>query len=206
MSRELFAKTMNVSRETMERLDSYAALLTKWNKAINLVAPSTIQTLWTRHFLDSAQIYKNAPVGATQWVDLGSGAGFPGLIVACLALDEQPRLHMICIESDQRKSVFLQAVIRELGLNASVVNARIEKADPVGADVVSARALSSLDSLLFYAKRHLREGGAAIFLKGAGHFDEIEKAKKHWAFDIQVEPSKTDPDGAVLVIGDIHRE
>lgn len=205
MSREVFADTENVSRETLERLDAYAALLIKWNKAINLVAPSTIKALWVRHFLDSAQIYGASPAGAKKWADLGSGAGFPGLIIACLALDDRPELHVVCIESDQRKSVFLQTVIRELHLNASVVTDRIENAKPAMADVVSARALSSLENLLSYAERHMNVDGTAIFLKGSGHLDEIEQARQNWVFDIQAEPSKTDANGAILVIGGIHR-
>lgn len=206
MSREDFIKSTNVSRETIEHLDAYAALLTKWNKAINLVAPSTIASLWSRHFLDSAQILDVAPKNAKSWVDMGSGAGFPGLVVACLAKEKHPDLGMTCIESDQRKSVFLQTVIRNLGLKATVISQRIEQVPRLGADIVSARALSRLEVLLGYADRHLSPEGTAIFLKGAGFGREIEQAQDNWTFDIRTEPSKTDADGALLICGGLKRE
>ncbi len=202
---EAFQAELDVSRETMTRFDAYVLLLEKWTKAINLVARSTTPNIWRRHFLDSAQVFSYRPKGTTIWVDLGSGAGFPGLVVAILAAQFQPSLKTICIESDQRKVAFLRTVIRELNLNATVVSDRIENAAPVGGDIVSARALAPLPNLLPLATRHLKSDGNAIFLKGASYLSEIDEVKKRWAFDIQTFPSKTDGKGAVLILGDIRR-
>lgn len=200
--RDHFQKLENVSRETMEALDKYSQLLNKWNKAINLVAPSTLPQLWFRHFLDSAQIQQYIPTKTKTWVDVGSGAGFPGLVLSCL----NPDIFVTCLESDQRKSVFLQTVIRELDLNAHVIAERIENTSAMNADVISARALAPVSVLLDHAERHLRPGGTAIFLKGSRYLSEVEVARKNWSFDITAYPSKTDQEGAVLIFGDIKRE
>lgn len=196
-----FQKKCNVSRETIEKLEVYAQLLRKWNKAINLVAPSTIPQLWMRHFLDSAQILGHTPNQSGKWVDVGSGAGFPGLIVACLA----PEIEVICIESDQRKSVFLQTVIRELNLNAKAIPLRIEQVEPSHASTLTARALAPIGQLLTHTERHLVPEGRAIFLKGSGHLREIRQAQSEWMFDIKTFPSKTDPEGVILILEDIRR-
>ena len=196
-----FQANCDVSRETIAKLELYAQLLRKWNKAINLVAPSTIPHLWTRHFLDSAQILEHMPQKTGKWLDIGSGAGFPGLIIACLASE----IEVTCIESDQRKSVFLQTVIRELGLNAKVIAQRIDQVAPRNANALTARALAPIEQLLTHAKRHLAPNGKAILLKGSGHLREITQARTEWEFDIQTFPSKTDPEGVILILEDIRR-
>lgn len=201
-SRKKVSEECNVSRETMLKLDQYGQLLKKWNKAINLVAPSTIPHFWIRHVLDSAQIVSIIPDNAKTWADIGSGAGFPGLVVSCL----RPDIHVTCLESDKRKSVFLQTIIRDLGLNASVIAERIENVPPLGVDIISARALAPINALLGYADRHLTKTGHAILLKGSGYKQEIKAARQNWAFDIKAHPSKTDPEAAVLFLGDIKRE
>ncbi len=196
---------LGVSRETMDRLESYTVLLRKWNRTINLVSRNTLPVLWERHILDSAQIMAFCPEEARIWADLGSGAGLPGAIVAVLAAQFCPRLSVICVESDQRKAAFLQTAIRELGLRARVIAGRIEEIDPLEADVVSARALAPLPDLLAHASRHLKPAGRAIFLKGSGYLSEIERAREEWAFDIETVPSKTDRNGAILILGGIRR-
>ena len=195
---------LGVSRETSERLETYAHLLEKWNKAINLVAPTTIPTLWSRHILDSAQIFRHAPQGGT-WADIGTGGGFPGLVCAILAAEQAPDVSFHLIESDQRKCTFLTTVLREVGLTAKVHAQRVEAVPPLGAQVLSARALAPLAALLEHAHRHLERDGKALFLKGAQHDEEIAKALESWAFDVQKHPSETDPAGAVLTIGNITR-
>ncbi|MBS8224900.1 16S rRNA (guanine(527)-N(7))-methyltransferase RsmG [Vannielia litorea] len=195
---------LGVSRETSERLETYAQLLEKWNKAINLVAPATIPNLWSRHILDSAQVFQHAPRGGT-WVDIGTGGGFPGLVCGILAAEQAPDVSFHLIESDQRKCTFLTTVLREVGLTAKVHAHRVEAVPPLGARVLSARALAPLAALLEYAHRHLERHGKALFLKGAQHNDEIAKALESWAFDVQKHPSETDPAGAVLTIGNITR-
>lgn len=196
----------DVSRETSARLHSYAALLRKWNPAINLVARSTLNDLENRHIADSVQIFDLAPSNARHWVDLGSGGGFPGLVIAILATGKSSDLKVTLIESDLRKATFLRTVCRELNLQrAEVLDQRIETAPPQGADVLSARALAPLDQLLGFAERHLAPEGIALFPKGARHADEVDAALASWRFDVQNHPSKTDPQAVVLKLGGIAR-
>jgi len=195
----------DVSRETRERLGAYAELLEKWNPKINLVSASTLVEVWTRHFLDSAQILDLAEVGAKLWADLGTGGGFPGLVVAILAKDLRPHMQVVCVESDQRKATFLRTVVRETGISARILSKRIEDIEPLGADVVSARALAPLPKLLDHASRHLATGGHALLLKGAGYQKEVNDALESWSFGLDTYPSKTDPDAVILKIGDIRR-
>lgn len=195
---------LNVSRETLERLRCYEALLNKWNPAINLVAKSTLQDAWTRHFVDSAQIF-SLGAGAAHWADLGSGGGFPGMVVAILAAEQAPDMRVTLVESDQRKATFLRTVARETGANVDVIVARIEETAPLNADVVSARALASLDGLLGFAERHLNHNGKAIFLKGENYQHEVNEALASWRFDVQKTPSTTDSRAVILTIGELTR-
>lgn len=196
-----FTRALNVSRETLQRLDRYAGLLRRWNRKINLVSQNTIDDLWTRHFLDSAQIFELRPTTARHWADLGSGGGFPGLVVAVLAAAEAPELRVTLVESDLRKAAFLTNAARELGLSVRVEAERIEALAPLEADILSARALAPLHVLLQYADRHLIDGGRGIFLKGARADSEIEEARKSWNFDLKTHPSKTAGDSTILEIG-----
>lgn len=200
----MMTPTANVSRETLTDLEQFHDLLVKWNARINLVSKSSTSELWDRHIWDSAQIVDLAPT-AQNWVDLGSGGGFPALVVAIIAKRQAPERNVLMIESDQRKSVFLRTVIRELGLNASVLTARIEDAAPARADVVSARALADLDTLLGYAQHHMVKSGKALFLKGGTWENEVELARQTWSFELRVHPSKTSPEAAILEIEEIER-
>jgi len=195
-----FRAKADVSRETLEQLEIYSDLLTDWNKRINLVSPKSIEVLWTRHFLDSAQLY-HLGADAKHWVDLGSGGGFPGAVIAIMA---EGGIKTTLIESDQRKASFLRTLARET-TSFEVISARIEEAKPQNADVVSARALAPLPILLEYVSRHLREGGRAILPKGQKAKMETRDALEHWRFDCETYPSETDPDAVVLTIGDIKR-
>lgn len=203
--RQEFEDAFDVSRETMSRLDQYAALLTKWNPAINLVSKSTLATLWQRHFHDSAQMYQFRPENTLHWVDLGSGGGFPALVLAVLALEFNSDDKFTLVESDVRKVAFLQTVIRELGLNAVAIAERIEAVPPLGANVLTARALSSLDKLLEFAELHLAPNGIAVFPKGETYKKEIEDTVGQWKFELEEFTSKTNPNGAILKIGDLKR-
>lgn len=204
MTAESLAAEVNVSRETMARLESYAALLRKWNSRINLVSPRTLDDLWTRHFLDSAQLLRLAGPG-TRWADLGSGGGFPGAVVAILAADLRPELKIILVEADQRKATFLRTVLRETGVSGDVLSARIEDIEPLKADILSARALAPLDRLLAYAERHLAPSAEALFPKGENVEAEIAEALEHWRFRCKRYPSITDANSTVLSIGEITR-
>ncbi len=200
-----FCKKNDVSRETLERLEIYDKLLRKWNPAINLVSPSTVDALWTRHFLDSAQLLEIMPDHAASWCDIGTGGGFPGIVIAILAHDIKRDFRMTCIESDVRKATFLRTVLRETGVAAEVISERIESAPSQGADVLSARALAPLNKLLEFAERHLSQNGICLFPKGARYQEEIDEALKNWCFEITKTPSVTSSDAAILTIGAIKR-
>ncbi|PCH75411.1 MAG: 16S rRNA (guanine(527)-N(7))-methyltransferase RsmG [Rhodobacteraceae bacterium] len=194
----------DVSRETMDKLVLFHDLLVKWNARINLVSRSSLNDFWVRHVADSVQVFRLAPSART-WADLGSGGGFPGLIVAILAKSERPKLKVTLIESDQRKSAFLRTVIRETGVSCNVIAERIEKAEKQGADIVSARALANLTELLTYSDRHLATGGTALFPKGVTWQKELEMARTQWSFDVEVIESQTMPGAAILKIEGVSR-
>lgn len=196
---------VDVSRETAGRLADYAALLRAWNPKINLVSKQTLAELETRHVADSAQLLALAPADATTWADLGSGGGFPGLVVAILATEARPALRVTLVESDQRKAVFLRTVAQRTGVPVTVLADRIEAVRPLGADVLSARALAPLTTLLDHADRHLAPSGTALFPKGATWRAEVDEALERWRFRCENLPSATSPDGAILRIGEIHR-
>lgn len=194
-----------VSRETTDRLECYESLIRKWNPTINLVSSASLDVLWSRHFADSAQLFEFARPGAARWADLGSGGGFPGLVVAILAADEDPGLAVTLVDSDQRKAAFLASAARTLGLAVEVRAERIESVPPLGADVLSARALAPLVTLLGHAARHLAPRGVALFQKGATAEAELAQALEHWRFTYQKVVSKTDANGVILIIGGISR-
>lgn len=194
---------LSVSRETIERFEVYAALLQKWNPKINLVARSTLDDIWQRHFADSLQLWLLRPDECLRWLDLGAGAGFPGLAIAIAATELDPALRVILVESDQRKAAFLAAVLRETGVTADLLVQRIEDIPPQDVDVVSARALAPLPRLLAMAAPHVRAGGLCLFPKGAMVAEEIAEALAIWHFSVQKVPSRTDPRGLILKVGDL---
>lgn len=196
---------LNVSRETSQRLKTYAELLRKWNRRINLVSSSTIETLWERHFADSAQLLTLAPHPVETWLDLGSGGGFPGLVIAVVGMDRASPGKVVLVESDIRKAAFLRTVIRETGIRARLIGDRIENLPPQDADVVSARALAPLPTLLGYAEPHLRPDGVALFPKGQGWKSEVEEARLTWNFDYEVARSKTNEDAVILSVSGVSR-
>lgn len=188
---------MTVSRETADRLAAYAALVRKWTPRINLIAPGTVADLETRHIADSLQLFTLAAPENQSWCDLGSGGGFPGLVVAIAA--QERVVPVTLIESDRRKAVFLQTVIRELALrDTNVLAQRIEAAPAQKAAIVSARALAPLPRLMSYVHQHLAPGGAAWLMKGARWQQEITEARTHWRFHVEPHPSRTDPDATIL--------
>jgi 16S rRNA (guanine527-N7)-methyltransferase len=200
-----FAAAFDVSRETIERLEVYEALLRQWQKAVNLVAPSTLDAVWHRHFADSAQIVRLAPAGARSWVDLGSGAGFPGLVVAILLAETGARITLI--ESDSRKCAFLREVARKTGITVDILSTRIEQATTQAKveppEVVSARALAPLDRLLGLAAPLFTPSTVGVFLKGRDAALEVETAAKAWTFAVEMVPSITETTGRVVVIRDL---
>lgn len=195
----------NVSRETYDLLKAFADLVAKWSPKINLVSKSDLSDIWGRHIVDSLQIVPLVPKAPGQWVDIGSGGGFPGIVIAIVAKEFWPEMAMTLIESDQRKATFLRTAIRELDLPAAVRTDRIEATKPQAAEILSARALASLDTLVGHAERHLATGGTAIFPKGRRADQEIAEAKENWTFDLRETPSITDPEARILTIRNIRR-
>ncbi|MGY6633621.1 MAG: 16S rRNA (guanine(527)-N(7))-methyltransferase RsmG [Alkalilacustris sp.] len=193
----------NVSRETRDRLATYASLLASWTQRINLIAPASTSEVWTRHVLDSAQLVVYMPPNALKWADLGSGGGLPGLVIAIIAAETAPQLRVTLVESDQRKAAFLKVAAHHCGVRVTVVADRAERIEPLGADVISARALAPLPKLLALSHRHLAPTGLAILPKGMQYETELTEAKAVWRFDTNLRPSQTDPSGTILLIKDI---
>lgn len=193
---EDFARQTNVSRETLDRLKAYTDLLLEWNERHNLVARSTLPDLWRRHFWDSAQLELLLPPQAATLADLGSGAGFPGLVLAAM----RPQMAVTLHESVGKKCAFLAAAAERMGLNVTVQNARIESLPPKVYDVVTARALASLPLLLSYARPLAGPNTVCLFLKGQNLGSELTEAHKSWKMETSQVPSKTDPSGAILVV------
>lgn len=200
-----FSKKVNVSRETLDRLRTYEQLLKKWNPAINLVSRGTLEDIWTRHFLDSAQLWGLKPNNADYWLDLGTGAGFPGLVIAILAAEHQPSLKIGLVESDARKAAFLLNTSQNLSISPKIFTERAEMLQPQGADVISARALAPLSQLLEFTERHKADNTICLFSKGRTYETELTNAKKYWTFDVQKTPSLTDSEGVILKIGGFGR-
>lgn len=183
----------DVSRETMERLEIYADLVRKWTSKINLISRSSADDLWQRHILDSLQVTRCLTQPTGHWVDLGSGGGFPGVVVAIVAASEWPELRVTLVESDQRKCAFLRTALRETGVGGKVIAGRIESVPPQEADVLSARALSDLSALLGFAERHLKPTGIALFPKGVTWEKELSDAWSDWRFRHESITSSTNP-------------
>jgi 16S rRNA (guanine527-N7)-methyltransferase len=190
---EVLQPHVDVSRETLERLKIYEALLRKWQSAINLVSRNSLEDVWRRHFLDSAQIFSLIPRPTTNLLDIGSGAGFPGLVLAILGV---PNVHLV--DSDQRKCAFLREVSRETSTDVTILNARIEEVATGFFDVVTARGCASLTVLLKMAKPYLGPNSIAIFPKGRSVEEELTTAKKRWNMCYTMIPSVSDSAGMLV--------
>jgi len=206
---EAFSAAFGVSRETAFRLATYEALLRRWQRAVNLVAPSTVAEAWHRHFADSAQLAFLVPVWVKSLVDLGSGAGFPGLVLAIMLAD-RPNFRVRLIESDQRKAAFLREVSRQTGVPVDILPSRIEceetQASVGQAEAVTARALAPLDRLLELAVPLFGSETVGLFLKGREAAREIREARVRWRFDAELVGSVTEASGSVVVIRHLRRK
>lgn len=202
-SEELCRVAGPVSRETFERLVAFEAVFQKWSRRINLSAPSTLGDVWSRHILDSAQLLRLAP-DARSWLDLGSGGGFPGLVMAILLSDRQGA-YVDLVESNRKKAAFLQSVIGQLSLPARVHAVRIDDAHAAinAPDVVTARALAPLPMLLRLSEPWLSAGAAGLFHKGRDYRSEIEESAHQWRFDLLEHRSMIDPQSVILEIRDL---
>jgi 16S rRNA (guanine527-N7)-methyltransferase len=198
-------RLVRVSRETEIRLDSFVALLLRWQRTTNLVAPSTLSRLWTRHIADSLQLVPLA-AEAKLWVDLGSGGGFPGIPIACTLVDK-PGAMVHLVESNGKKAAFLREAVRITGVPALVHQLRAEKfgeswREPV--HVVTARAVAPLKTLCYQAFPLIERGAIGLFLKGQDIDSELTDAAKYWSIEVEKLPSKTSPDGCIVVVRSLH--
>jgi 16S rRNA (guanine527-N7)-methyltransferase len=187
-----------VSRETMGHLEAYHGMLLRWQKTINLVAPSTLDAAWVRHFVDSAQLFDLAPADANSWVDMGSGGGFPGLVIAAMAAETRTDLKITLIESDIRKCGFMREAARAMKVRVNILSRRIADVPKQYADVVSARALSSLSSLISHAEQHANPGACLLFPKGESFQAELETLPPRWQTQAQAFESITDPSATIV--------
>jgi 16S rRNA (guanine527-N7)-methyltransferase len=204
--RELFLEEMrelrvDVSRETRDQLEALVHTLGRWQKAINLVGRATLEDIWVRHILDSAQLAPLIPKQARRLADLGSGGGFPGLVLAAL----RPELEVVLIEADARKGAFLAEAGRRMALKNQprIVISRIEAAPPAAADAITARALAPLSQLLAWAAPHRADTAICLFHKGKGWQAEVDEAKKDWDIEAQPFSSVTDRDSVLLRISQL---
>ena len=195
---------MNVSRETQDCLETYIGLVEKWNPVINLIAKSSVSDIWHRHLEDSAQIVPRAQLGS-YWIDIGSGGGFPGIVVAIILKENSPETRVVLVESDARKAAFLRQSVVVLGLNCQIHNARIESLSLPRASTVSARALAPLPKLLELTEGLVEPGGVCLLMKGQRHQEELDAARKSWSFDCDITKSLTNADAAILEVRNIQR-
>ena len=206
---DAFREAFGVSRETVEKLITYEEELKRWQKAVNLVAPSTLDTIWQRHFADSAQVADFIPPNANHICDVGSGGGFPGLVLAIM-LTKPRDLRVTLVESDTRKAAFLRETARRIEIPVEILSTRIETNATVqrlnSVDTVTARALAPLDRLFGLVAPVFSCETVGVFLKGQDVAREIDQARLGWAFSLDLHESVTDADGRIAVIRNLTRK
>lgn len=195
-----FQERAAVSRETLEKLETHLAMLVKWQKAVNLVGKSTLEDPWRRHVWDCFQLTELFPSGARTIVDLGSGAGFPALVLAATGW-----YTVHAVEADERKCVFMQEVARAARIDIKIHNARIEDMQAFPADVITARALGPLSALFDYVEPLVSGGGVCFFPKGVRVQEELDVVTPHWSFECIQHPSKAEKDAVILEIAKLKR-
>ncbi|MER2520510.1 MAG: 16S rRNA (guanine(527)-N(7))-methyltransferase RsmG [Bdellovibrionales bacterium] len=193
--KETFLTHVSVPHETTLKLERYVELLKEWNEKFNLVAKSTLPEIWTRHILDSAQLKNHIPESSETLADIGSGAGFPGIVLSILGV---PQVHLI--ESTGKKANFLKTVVEELKLNAVVHHGRAEGIKNLKVDVVTARAVGSLSELLKLAKPLLKKDSLCLFLKGKSVDGELAESRRYLRYKLERHTSVSDPSGSILLI------
>lgn len=206
MNRTLLNGDLNVSRETLERLVAFESLFEQWSKRINLIAESTKGAVWQRHIEDSAQLLLIKP-DLRRLVDIGSGGGFPGIVLACM-LEDIDGARVDLVESNRKKTAFLMAAKAQCARNAHIHSKRIEDALPAieTPDFVTARALASLSKLYELTQCHLTNGAVGLFHKGRGYRDEVEESRAIWDFDLVIHKSRIDTESVILEIGNLKRK
>lgn len=195
-----FTSDFDVSRETLERFEHYREALLLWGKRINLISKSTIDDFWNRHIIDSAQILKFTGSDEINWVDFGSGAGFPGLVIAALLSAKSTAAKVTLVDSSTKRCAFLREGARILGANVQIENCKVEAIKPFKTDIITARAFTALDNLLHYSYGFAQLNARMLFLKGEEVDKEIKEAKQNWNFDYEIHPSLSDNRGCIIEI------
>ena len=195
---EDLAAELNVSRETLMRLQKFRSLLNDWSTKINLIGPKELGRFWRRHAFDSAQLLSVAP-DAVRWIDAGAGAGFPGIVIAC-GLAGRPDAEVVLVESIAKKCGFLQAAIDALEIPARVENARVETLRPFQVDVFTARALADLPTLMTYARPYLERGAIGLFPRGERAEEELTSIANSKRLRCQLIQSRSDPRGRIVKV------
>lgn len=195
---EDLAAELNVSRETLMRLQKFRSLLNDWSTKINLIGPKELGRFWRRHAFDSAQLLSVAP-DAVRWIDAGAGAGFPGIVIAC-GLAGRPDAEVVLVESIAKKCGFLQAAIDALEIPARVENARVEMLRPFPVDVFTARALADLPTLMTYARPYLERGAIGLFPRGERAEEELTSIANSKKLRCQLIQSRSDPRGRIVKV------
>lgn len=197
---EEFARHIDVAPEIIARLKIYNRLLSEWNSAINLVSSDTLKDTWSRHFLDSAQLLPLIPPDTASLADIGSGAGFPGLVLAIMGVDG-----VTLIERDTKKAGFLRTVAGETGTKIEILNVDVASIERRSFDVITTRAVAELSELLKMAEKLLKPSTICLFLKGKNLDPELAKAQKLWAMNLRRMPSASDPEGILLRLTDVKK-
>ena len=198
---ESFLEQVNVSRETFQKLEIYADLLSEWQSKINLISKDSLKHVWHRHFLDSAQIFSILPKKATSYLDIGTGAGFPGLVLSIMGMKNAE-----LVEKNKKKCAFLHEVIRKTGASAKVHSCKIENLPVKEYDVILARALMSLDGLLYALSPFFGPDTLGVFPKGLKVNQELTAASKNWKMNFAIKQSITSPDGKIVLVKDLVSE
>jgi 16S rRNA (guanine527-N7)-methyltransferase len=205
VTREEFELAARVSRETSAAFDKWRELLVETSAHTNLVGRSTLADFWERHAMDSFQLFEMIPEHAQRIIDLGSGAGFPGLALALGLKDRNREGHVVMVDSVGKKMAFLRSVIAATGAPAEARTIRVEEINSAETfDVVTARAFAPLHKLLEYAHPFMKNGALGLFMKGRHYQDELTEARKHWTFEAKVIPSSTS-DGVIISIDEVRR-
>ena len=195
---EQFGKIFDVSRETLQKLELYAQLLVKWQISVGLVGKSTIPDLWRRHMLDSAQLLALAPTNSISWLDIGSGAGFPGMVLSILGASD---VHLV--ESNRRKAEFLNEVKRQTGASVTIHHHRAETLEPWPVDVITARAVAPLIDILTIAHPFMTPATQCLLLKGLHVADELTDAGKYWNISVERITSQSDSRGTIVRLTEV---
>ena len=193
----------NVSRETFDRLKAYEASLKEWQNKFNLVSNASLEDAWERHFKDSVQLFKYIPEKSRILLDFGSGAGFPGMVIAVMAEEKMPNLKVKLIESIKKKTLYLNAVKDICKVRAQIINDRIENIPSFSADVITSRAMCNLNDLLKYSNRFSNKKTTLIFPKGKSYKEELKIAQKNWNFECNIFANEINPEGVILVINNL---